>query len=105
MRQAALPMDGLPANVLLEDRHYLGPSHRAKFTFEDERGVMVFAAPSSRNLPKSKPVNMTGPKILVDEAQALLRGHIDPDCEVVRGVGWMCTCETPEQKAENSNAE
>jgi hypothetical protein len=26
--------------------------------------------------------------------------HIDPDCEVVRGVGWMCTCETAEEKAE-----
>ena len=39
---------------------------------------------------------------------AAKRGHIDPDCEVVRGVGWMCTCgvgwmctcETPEEKAE-----
>lgn len=27
-------------------------------------------------------------------------GHIDSDCEVYRGVGWMCTCETPEEKAE-----
>lgn len=52
MRQPALPMDRLPAQVLLEDRHYLGRSHRAKFTWEDEFGVMVFAAPSSRNIPK-----------------------------------------------------
>ncbi len=30
----------------------------------------------------------------------LFKGHIDPDCEVVRGVGWMCTCETATEKAE-----
>lgn len=51
MRQAALPMAGLPPNVLLEDRHYLGRSHRAKLTWQDDFGVMVFAAPSSRNVP------------------------------------------------------
>lgn len=51
-KQSALPMDGLPPSVLLEDRHYLGQSHRAKLTYQDEFGVMVFAAPSSRNLPK-----------------------------------------------------
>jgi hypothetical protein len=51
-RQSALPMAGLPASVILEDRHYLGRSHRAKLTWEDDHGVMVFAAPSSRNLPK-----------------------------------------------------
>lgn len=51
MKQAALPMNGLPPGVLLEDRHYLGPSHRAKLTYEDDFGVMVFASPSSRNLP------------------------------------------------------
>lgn len=28
------------------------------------------------------------------------RGHIDSDCEVARGVGWMCTCETPYEKAK-----
>lgn len=28
------------------------------------------------------------------------KGHVDPDCEVERGVGWMCTCETPAEKAE-----
>ena len=28
--------------------------------------------------------------------------HIDPDCEVVRGVGWMCTCETPEGKTADA---
>jgi hypothetical protein len=28
--------------------------------------------------------------------------HIDPDCEVARGVGWMCTCETAEEKAEQA---
>ncbi len=52
MKQSALPMSGLPPSVLLQDRHYLGKSHRAKFTYEDEFGVMVFAAPSSRNIPK-----------------------------------------------------
>lgn len=52
MKQAALPMIGLPPSVLLEDRHYLGRSHRAKLTWQDDFGVMVFAAPSSRNLPK-----------------------------------------------------
>lgn len=53
MRQSALPMEGLPPSVVLEDRHYLGPSNRAKFTYEDEFGVMVFAAPTSRHLPKA----------------------------------------------------
>lgn len=51
MKQSALPMDRLPAQVILEDQHYLGPSHRARFTYEDEFGVMVFAAPTSRHLP------------------------------------------------------
>jgi hypothetical protein len=45
-------MDVLPPSVLLEDRHYLGRAHRAKFTYEDKFGVMVFATPSARNLPK-----------------------------------------------------
>ena len=52
MRQSALPMAELPASVVLEDRHYLGRSHRSKLTYEDDFGVMVFASPSSRNLPK-----------------------------------------------------
>jgi hypothetical protein len=30
------------------------------------------------------------------------RGHIDSDCEVVRGVGAMCSCETPQQKADDA---
>lgn len=30
------------------------------------------------------------------------QGHIDSDCEVVRGVGWMCTCQTPKEKAEDA---
>lgn len=51
MKQSALPMDGLPASVLLEDRHYLGKANRATFTYEDEHGVMVFAPPSARFLP------------------------------------------------------
>lgn len=51
MRQSALPMDRLPPNVLLADQHYLGPSHRAVFTYQDDFGVMVFAAPTARNLP------------------------------------------------------
>lgn len=52
MKQSALPMNGLPAQVLLEDRHYLGTSHRATLTYEDRFGVMVFAPPSARHLPK-----------------------------------------------------
>lgn len=51
MKQSALPMDGLPPRVLLADRHYLGPARRALFTYEDEFGVMVFAAPTARHLP------------------------------------------------------
>lgn len=31
--------------------------------------------------------------------------HIDPDCEVSRGVGWMCTCSTPQEKAERAEFE
>lgn len=52
MKQSALPMDGLPANVVLEDRHYLGPSHRATLVYQDVYGVMVFAPPTARYLPK-----------------------------------------------------
>lgn len=52
-RQAALPLDHLPPNVLLEDRHYLGRCGRAQYVWEDEFGVIVFAAPASRRLPKS----------------------------------------------------
>ena len=51
MRQSALPMNELPPSVLLEDRHYLGQSHRASFVYQDDFGVMVFAAPTARHLP------------------------------------------------------
>ena len=54
MRQRALPMDGLPPSVMLEDRHYLGRSHRAKWTYQDEFGVMVWSNPSSRHLPQQR---------------------------------------------------
>lgn len=50
MKQTALPMDGLPANVLLESAHYLGPSRRARFTYQDELGVLVFASPTARHV-------------------------------------------------------
>lgn len=52
MRQAALPMSELPPSVRLEDAHYLGPSRRAKWVYEDEFGLMVWANPSSRRLPQ-----------------------------------------------------
>lgn len=52
-KQSALPMEGLPPTVLLEDRHYLGRSRRAALTYEDDFGVMVFASPAARNLPKA----------------------------------------------------
>lgn len=51
MKQSALALDRLPPQVVLADRHYLGPSHRAVFTYQDDYGVMVFAAPTSRRLP------------------------------------------------------
>jgi hypothetical protein len=37
---------------MLEDRHYLGKSHRAQWTYQDEFGVMVWANPSARYLPQ-----------------------------------------------------
>lgn len=52
MKQTALPMDVLPPQVILEDQHYLGKSHRGKFTYQDEFGVMVWANPSARHLPQ-----------------------------------------------------
>lgn len=52
MRQHALPLDRLPPNVLLEDQHYLGRSHRAVLVYQDDFGVMSFAQPTARNLPK-----------------------------------------------------
>ncbi len=45
-------MDGLPPSVLLESEHYLGRSRRAKWTYQDEFGVMVWANPTSRRLPQ-----------------------------------------------------
>lgn len=51
MKQSALELDRLPPQVLLADQHYLGPSHRSVFTYQDAYGVMVFAAPTSRRLP------------------------------------------------------
>jgi hypothetical protein len=33
---------------------------------------------------------------------APFKGHIDSDCEVYRGVGHICTCETPAEKAERA---
>ena len=51
MKQAALPLDRLPPQVLLEDAHYLGVSHRARWTYQDEFGVMVWAHPTARHLP------------------------------------------------------
>lgn len=41
-----------------------------------------------------------GPEPAVPAEPRLYDGHTDPDCEVYRGVGAYCTCETPEQKAE-----
>lgn len=51
MRQNALPLDRLPPNALLEDRHYLGPSHRTVLVYQDHFGVMTFAAATARHLP------------------------------------------------------
>jgi hypothetical protein len=52
MRQSALPIDGLPADVVLEDAHYLGPSKRSRLVFSDRYGVMVFSSPASRHIPR-----------------------------------------------------
>jgi len=52
-RQRALPLDRLPASAILEDRHYLGRSHRVLLVHQDALGVMAFAAPTARNLPKA----------------------------------------------------
>jgi hypothetical protein len=38
---------------LLLAEHYLGPSTRAKFTYRDDLGLIVFAAPASRRLPST----------------------------------------------------
>jgi len=51
MKQCALPLDRLPPQVLLDDAHYLGRSHRARWTYQDEFGVMVWANPTARYLP------------------------------------------------------
>lgn len=51
-KNLALPLDRLPPNVLLEAAHYLGKSQRAKYIYQDEFGVMVWANPSSRRLPQ-----------------------------------------------------
>ncbi len=50
MKQSALPMEGLPPLVLLADRHYLGP-RKARITYEDRFGVMLFDAPTARRIP------------------------------------------------------
>lgn len=54
MKQAALPfaIRDLPTDTILAERHYLGPSARGSFTYRDDFGVIVFASPASRRLPK-----------------------------------------------------
>jgi hypothetical protein len=43
-------LDGMTADEVLAERHYLGPSRRGR-VYRDDFGVMVFANPSSRRLP------------------------------------------------------
>jgi hypothetical protein len=45
-------LNALSANEILETFHYLGPSHRGT-AYRDEFGVVVFAAPTSRRLPRT----------------------------------------------------
>lgn len=52
--QALLPLAGaVPPAALLEARHYLGATPRGTLTWADELGVLVFAPPASRRLPRS----------------------------------------------------
>src|SRR4051812_20221219 len=46
-------VDGMSADELLAERHYLGPSTRGE-VYRDDYGVMVFANPSSRMLPQDR---------------------------------------------------
>jgi hypothetical protein len=39
---------------MLEAQHYLGKSRRARWTYQDEFGVMVWANPTSRRLPQQQ---------------------------------------------------
>lgn len=40
-------------DAVLRQHHYLGPTKAARFAWRDEFGVMVFAAPRTRNLPSA----------------------------------------------------
>jgi hypothetical protein len=44
----------LPIDALLTGFHYLGPSKRSSLVYQDAFGVMLFANPSSRNLPQQR---------------------------------------------------
>jgi hypothetical protein len=46
-------LDGMSADAILAERHYLGESTRGQ-TYRDDYGVMVFANPSSRRLPQDR---------------------------------------------------
>lgn len=54
MKQSALPFafDDLPTSAVLQEHHYLGACGRARLTYRDRFGVIVFAAPASRHLPR-----------------------------------------------------
>jgi hypothetical protein len=46
-------LSAIPVDALLTAHHYLGPANRGE-VYGDEHGVMVFANPSSRNLPQDR---------------------------------------------------
>lgn len=53
MTHGLFGLDGLSSRALLASRHYLGPSTRGT-VYRDDYGVMVFANPSSRQLPQDR---------------------------------------------------
>lgn len=53
-----LPPAHLPLRALLESQHYLGARDRG-FSYRDEFGALVLAAPTSRRLPRARWLELT----------------------------------------------
>lgn len=110
MRNAARLLSALPRaeDARLTDSDLVGSIRDLLTLTERNYGVELDARKHADIIAENRGATKVLRKLLEehcvseDTRPAADKGHIDPDCEVARGVGWMCTCETPEQKAEDA---
>lgn len=69
MSEGLFGLDGMTADEILADRHYLGPSTRGD-VYRDDYGIMVFANPNSRRLPQDRWLELVRWCITSDTANA-----------------------------------